>query len=83
MARTDGYLRDATVTSAAGRSDPSRSAAPTWLWYGELDANAPPRNGEWLAECIPGATLVVREQTAHLATLIEHWDEILTTLRHA
>jgi pimeloyl-ACP methyl ester carboxylesterase len=62
---------------------PARISCPTWLWYGEVDSNASVRNGRWLAEHIPGATLVVREQTAHLATLLNHWDEILCTLRDA
>ena len=81
LARTDGYLRDAAVTFRSWEVRPERVGCPTWLWYGELDANAPVRNGRWLAEHIPGATFVVRAQTAHLATLIRHWDEILTTLR--
>ena len=68
--------------SAPGTSDPKRCTA-TWLWYGELDANAPMRNGRWLEEHIPGAKLVIRKQTAHLGTLIAHWEDILVTLRDA
>lgn len=81
LARTDGYLRDAAVTFRRWEVRPEQVDCRTWLWYGDLDGNAPVRNGQWLAEHIPGATLVVRKQTAHLATLVEHWDEILTTLR--
>lgn len=57
--------------------------APTFLWYGDQDSNAAVRNGEWLADHIAGATLVVREQTTHLGTLLEHWDDILRALRSA
>jgi pimeloyl-ACP methyl ester carboxylesterase len=81
LARTDGYLRDAAVTFRSWEVRPELVACPTWLWYGELDANASVRNGRWLAEHIPGATLVVRERTTHLSTLLLHWDEILATLR--
>jgi hypothetical protein len=43
--------------------------------------NASVPNGWCLAEHVPGSTLVVRPQSAHLATVLGHWDEILTTLR--
>ncbi len=83
LACPDGYLRDAAVMFHPWEVRPESIGCPTWLWYGELDANAPVRNGRWLAEHVPGATLVVREQTTHLATLVQHWDDILTTLRDA
>jgi pimeloyl-ACP methyl ester carboxylesterase len=83
LARVDGYLRDAAVTFRSWEVRPEGVSCPTWLWYGELDANVSLRNGRWLAEHVPRATLVVREQTAHLATLVKHWDEIFTTLRDA
>ena len=79
LRQTGGYLRDAAVTFRVWDFRPESVRCPTWLWYGELDANAPVRNGRWFEEHIPGATLVVR-QTAHLGTLIAHWDDILTTL---
>jgi pimeloyl-ACP methyl ester carboxylesterase len=80
LASTDGYLRDAAVTFRRWEFRPEQVGCPTWLWYGELDANVSLRNARWLAEHIPGATLVVRERTSHLGTLLEHWDEILATL---
>jgi pimeloyl-ACP methyl ester carboxylesterase len=83
LAQTDGYLRDAAVTFRTWSFRPESVRCPTWLWYGELDANAPVRNGRWLTERIPRSRLVVRRQTAHLGTLMAHWDEILTTLRDA
>jgi pimeloyl-ACP methyl ester carboxylesterase len=83
LANLDGYLRDAAVTFRAWEVRPELVRCPTWLWYGDLDANASVRNGWWLAERIEGATLVIRSKTTHLATLIRHWDEILTTLRDA
>jgi pimeloyl-ACP methyl ester carboxylesterase len=83
LARTDGYLRDAAVSFRRWEFRPEDVRCPTWLWYGDLDANAPVRNGRWLAEHLTDATLVVRGRTAHLGTLLRHWDEILATLRDA
>jgi pimeloyl-ACP methyl ester carboxylesterase len=81
LACSDGYLRDAAATFRNWAFQLDHIKCPTRLWYGHLDANAPPRNGQRLAQEIPGATLVIRPETAHLGTLIAHWDEILTTLR--
>jgi pimeloyl-ACP methyl ester carboxylesterase len=81
LIHTDGYLRDAALTFRDWEFRPEDVRCPTWLWYGRLDPNAPPRNGRWLADRMPGATLTVREGTAHLSTLLESWDEILSTLR--
>lgn len=82
LARADGYLGDAAVAFRSWEIRPEWVSCPAWLWYGGQDANASVRNGQWLAARIPGATQVVQEQTAHLATLLKHWDEILTTLRN-
>jgi pimeloyl-ACP methyl ester carboxylesterase len=82
LASPDGYLRDAALTFHAWEFRPEDVRCPTLLMYGECDANATPRNGTWLAEHIAGSTMTVRH-TSHLATLIEHWDELLTTLASA
>jgi pimeloyl-ACP methyl ester carboxylesterase len=83
LVRTDGYLRDAAMMFRPWEVRPEDVRCPTWLWYGEWDAQASVRNGAWLAAHVPGARLVVRPRTAHLAGLLEHWPEILTTLRDA
>jgi pimeloyl-ACP methyl ester carboxylesterase len=83
LAVVDGYLRDAAVTFREWEVRPELVRCPTWLWYGDLDANVSVRNGRWLAEHVANATLVVRAKTTHLATLITQWDEVLTTLRDA
>lgn len=57
-----------------GRSDPHESDHVSV-------ADDTARNGRWLADRIPGATLVIRQQSSHLGALLEHWDEMLTTLR--
>ena len=78
-----GYLRDAAISFRAWDFRPEGIECPAFLWYGELDRNASVRNGHWLAERIPRATLVIREQTTHLAVLHENWEEILTAVRLA
>ena len=78
-----GYIRDALAFLGDWEVRPEGVRSPTWLWYGAEDRNAAPRHGEWLAQRVPGSTLVVREQTAHLGALLLHWDEMLATLRDA
>ncbi len=79
VANTAGYLRDAAVTFRRWDFRPQDVVCPTRLWYGARDSNAPPRNGRWLAAHIPGSVFTLRP-TTHLATLVEHWDEILAGL---
>ncbi|MEI8407389.1 MULTISPECIES: alpha/beta fold hydrolase [unclassified Kribbella] len=80
LANPDGYLRDAAISFRDWDFRPESIECPTFLWYGALDANASIRNGHWLADRIPGATLVIHEQTTHLAVLHDHWDDIFTAL---
>ncbi len=82
-APADGYLRDAALAFRRWDVAPRDVRCHTFLWYGELDDHAPARNGAWLAQQVPGARLVVRERTTHLAILVAHWDEVLTVLRDA
>jgi len=83
LADPDGYLRDAALTFRPWEFRPELLTCLTTLWYGELDPNAPPRNGQWIAEHVAGARLVVRAGTAHAGALMLHWDEILSTLVRA
>lgn len=76
----EGYLRDAAIAFREWAFAPEAVGCPTHLWYGALDPQAAVRNGVWLAERIPDAELVVREDTAHLGTLHRHWPEVLAAL---
>lgn len=78
LATPDGYLWDAAITFRHWDFRLDDVACPVALWYGEFDPNAPPRNGRWYADHLADATLVVRP-TAHLSTLLEHWDAILAS----
>lgn len=79
----DGYLRDTAAMFRSWEVRPEQVRCPTWLWYGARDANAPVRHGEWLAERIGGARLVVDSRSAHLTTLVRNWDAILSELSRA
>lgn len=81
LARPDGYLRDAALAFRDWDGRPEDVACPAHLWYGELDTAAPPAEGELLARRLQASSLVVRPGTTHLATLVNHWPDILATLR--
>ena len=80
LAQSEGYLRDAAVAFRPWAFAPEDVHCPTSLWYGAHDPQAAVRNGVWLADRIPDARLVVREDTAHLGTLLRHWPDVLATL---
>ena len=80
LEQPDGYLRDAAVTFRAWDFRPEAVTCATSLWYGALDRNHPVRNGAWLAERIPAATLTELADTAHLGALLTRWSEILGRL---
>lgn len=73
----DGYLADAALVFRPWPFEVETIACPTTLWYGERDANAPPRNGRWLADRIPRATLHVLPGLGHLESLLRSWPGIL------
>jgi pimeloyl-ACP methyl ester carboxylesterase len=77
----DGFARDNVAWGGRWDIDVARLGVPTWLWYGELDRMVAPSHGHWLAERIPGATLVIRPGKGHGGTLFEYWDDMLATLR--
>ncbi|MFC0627085.1 alpha/beta fold hydrolase [Kribbella deserti] len=78
LAQTDGYLADAAITFRPWDFRLPDVSCQVSLWYGEHDANAPVRNGRWLADRLSDARPTVRP-TTHLCTLLDHWEEILTT----
>ncbi|WP_182523648.1 alpha/beta fold hydrolase [Nocardioides dongkuii] len=53
---------------------------PVHLWYGDRDQMVAASHGQWLAQQLPDAQLVVFPGEGHLLPL-RHWDEMLGTLR--
>lgn len=80
LANHDGYLHDAALTFRPWDFDLAAVRCRTTLWYGELDERARP-GGDWLADRIAGAELVVRPGATHLATLLAHWQDVFKRLQ--
>jgi pimeloyl-ACP methyl ester carboxylesterase len=76
----DGAARDNVAWGGAWDIDPGDLDVPCWLWYGELDQMVRLSHGHWLAERIPGSTLVIRTGKGHGATIFGYWDDMLATL---
>lgn len=76
----EGYLADAALVFAPWPFAVEDVGCPVTLWYGERDANAPPRNGAWLAEHLGDATLTVLPGLGHLESLLRSWDRVLTSV---
>jgi len=76
----DGYARDNVAWGAGWDIDPASLRVPTWLWYGDEDGIVAPSHGQWLADRIPGSTLVIRPGKGHGGTIFEHWDDMLAVL---
>lgn len=73
------YLRDAAIMSRPWAHGPEQVRCPVRAWWGELDDRAA------VSEVVSGLAdveVVVRPATTHLATLVAHWPDVLTTLRH-
>jgi pimeloyl-ACP methyl ester carboxylesterase len=79
-ARLDGCAFDNLAWGGTWDIDPSEVIAPTTLWYGEADVICPPAHGEWYAERIEGAELVVLPREGHVEICTNHWSEELTAL---
>ncbi len=76
----DGSAFDNIAWGARWDVDPRDVAAPTRLWYGELDRQCPLAHGRWFADRIAGAELVVLPGERHLDVIDGHWPEVLSGL---
>jgi pimeloyl-ACP methyl ester carboxylesterase len=77
----EGYLTDAALVFARWPFALDDVRCPVTLWYGERDANAPPRNGSWLAEQLTDASMTVLPGLGHLESLMRSWDLVLEAAR--
>lgn len=59
---------------------PEKITAKVHLWYGGQDCNVPPAMGRYLESVIPDAKMNFYPQEGHLSLLVNHADEIITTL---
>ena len=61
--------------------DPRDVAAPTLLWYGELDTPCPPAHGRWVREPVRRTRfLVILPGEGHVDVIDSHWPDVLTRL---
>jgi pimeloyl-ACP methyl ester carboxylesterase len=78
--RPDGYVFDNLAWGAVWDVDLKEVVAPTALWYGDADVICAPSIGEWYADQIAGAELVVLPGEGHLEVCSNHWAEQLSGL---
>ncbi|WP_416971209.1 alpha/beta fold hydrolase [Streptomyces sp. 4F14] len=65
----DGWVDDALSFCSPWGFDLDAISVPVLLWHGEQDVFAPASHTRWLAEHIPGRTVVVHPRAAHFAAL--------------
>src|SRR5215472_310494 len=78
-AGTSGAGWDNVSWLGAWDVDLSAIRCPVLLWYGTDDRFAPLPLGQWLAENLPDARLVIREGEGHFG-IVEHLGEMLDAL---
>ena len=81
LAGPDGYLRDAALLWRPWEHGPAQVRCPVRAWFGEDDDRSGAAGAAHLLAGFADLEVVVRPRTSHLATLVGHWHEVLTTLR--
>jgi pimeloyl-ACP methyl ester carboxylesterase len=76
----DGCAFDNLAWGGAWDIDPRDVAAPTRLWYGELDHEAPPAYGQWHRDRIARSQMTVYPGEGHLDVCDAHWREVVEGL---
>lgn len=74
-----GLAHDLVLQVAPPDVDLASVQCPVRLWYGTLDATAPPSFGRWYAEHLPDARLVVLGGAGHCFPL-PRWADLLTAV---
>jgi pimeloyl-ACP methyl ester carboxylesterase len=64
-----GWIDDALAFCAPWGFDPSTVTVPVLLWHGASDVFSPASHARWLADRIPGATVLVQAGAAHFGAL--------------
>ena len=81
LASPEGYLRDAALLWRPWAHGPAEVRCPVRAWFGEDDERSGVDAAAGLLAGFADLEVVVRPRTSHLATLVAHWPEVLTTLR--
>jgi pimeloyl-ACP methyl ester carboxylesterase len=64
-----GWIDDALAFCSPWGFDPAAVTVPVVLWHGENDVFSPVSHARWLADQIPGATVLVQAGAAHFGAL--------------
>jgi len=64
-----GWIDDALALCTPWGFELSDVTVPVLFWHGEQDAFSPVGHTRWMAERIPGATIVVESEAAHFGAL--------------
>lgn len=75
-----GGQHDFALMSGRSEIDPGAIATEVHLWHGELDRNATPAMGRYLAEAIPACNARFLAGEGHISTLTSHTEAILDVL---
>ena len=81
LAEPDGYLRDAALLHRPWGHAPVEVRCPVRAWFGELDERSTTDAAAELLAGFDAVEVVVRPRSTHLATLVAHWPDVLTTVR--
>ncbi|RYB92671.1 alpha/beta hydrolase [Nocardioides glacieisoli] len=81
LAGPEGYLRDAALLHRPWEHGPAEVNCAVRAWFGELDDRSGADAAADLFAGLGDVEVVVRPRTTHLATLVAHWPDVLTTLR--
>jgi pimeloyl-ACP methyl ester carboxylesterase len=74
----DGWVFDNLAWGGAWDVDPGDVTTPTLLFYGTVDEHCrADTHGQWYADRIPAAELVVIPSTGHIDVIDGHWPEVL------
>lgn len=74
----DGAVHEWRLYTRPWGFDLADVRAPVRLWYGEVDGMAPPAMGERLRAAMPGATLTVVPDRAHLSVFVREAPRFLS-----
>jgi pimeloyl-ACP methyl ester carboxylesterase len=81
LANPAGYVDDNIAWGGAWDIDPDQVATPTLLWYGTEDTRCShDGHGQWYADRITGAELIVLPGAAHFEVIDGHWPEVFGEL---
>lgn len=64
-----GWIDDALAFCSPWGFDPASVTVPVLLWHGANDVFSPVSHARWLADRIPGATVIVQAGAAHFGAL--------------